>query len=193
MTSSSSSLTPDLTTTAANVYHQHFNNYQFYQNQQLPPLPEPNVYEQPPFLAYGPLMGAQQQQPQLARHTKSIEKNSPEAEGNSYKLYRPSIEENPKFIDMQPPLENQNESNYYAMKPRKHKKFMETNGKFVNINESKLDSTNSPPVVVADEKDQETRQRDNSSESSERADVEDGDDGSRLDFQMHGNMTDIRK
>lgn len=48
---------------------------------------------------------------------------------NTYKLYRPTADENPQFVDLKPPAEDQHEQNYYVIekgeKPRKNKKYSE--------------------------------------------------------------------
>ena len=186
---------------------------QFYQQQSYPPT---NFFQQPPhqpFLYMGPLILTED--PRISSHQNDLrntERNSVSQEKNSYKLYRPSPEDNPQFVDMLPPSETQEEPNYYLSKPKKNKKYSEKDhgenkkslkkkqvlkknileNEVFEKNEEEKQSETSSEVVNSSESSNEyqaRRQRETSStkEDYDEEPVEESQPASRLDFAMHGN------
>ena len=191
---------------------------QFYQHQNYPKI---NFFQRPahqysPFLYMGPLILTEDPgrlSPQ--NDQKNIERNSVSQEKNSYKLYRPSPQDNPQFVDMLPPSETQEEPNYHSAKPKKNKKFSEKddgekkktfkkkqnskknilkNEVFKNNDEDLTEKQQeSAEEVVNSSEDsneyQARRQRETSStkEDYDEEPVEESQPASRLDFAMHGN------
>lgn len=193
---------------------------QFYQQQNHPQI---NYLQQPahhhsPFLYTGPLILIED--PGKLSHQngqRNIERNSLSQEKNSYKLYRPSPQDNPQFVDMLPPSETQEEPNYYLAKPKKNKKYSEKddgekkktlkkkqnlkknileNEVFENNDEDLIEKQpeSAPEAVNLSENSNEyqaRRQRETSSTTEDFTEddepIEESQPASRLDFAMHGN------
>lgn len=146
---------------------------------------------------------------------RSTEKSSQSQEKNSYKLYRPTPEENPQFVDMLPPSEIQDEPNYYETKPKKNKKYSaDVDGekkktakkvkqylkeKIVKKEEDYEDEdqshqSNAPEIEISAKLTNDTQARRQRETDVNEEDYENDDESSversaptsRLDFAMHG-------
>lgn len=146
---------------------------------------------------------------------KNIGKSSPSQEKNSYKLYRPTPEENPQFADMLPPSEVQDEPNYYEAKPKKNKKYsadVESEKKKtakkskqylkekIVKNEEDYDGEdqshqpNDPEIEISSKltngsqarRERETDLKEEDYENDDESSIERSAPTSRLDFAMHG-------
>jgi hypothetical protein len=127
---------------------------------------------------------------------KSLEKNSPSQEKNSYVLYRPSVEDRPAFVDMLPPSETQ-EPNYYTVKPKKSKKYSEKDAvksKKVKASEDLKKQIKTEEYDSAEDESREDAVIDTVKENKKDSETESTNDEieesvptSRLDFQIHGN------
>jgi hypothetical protein len=131
----------------------------------------------------------------VEHHDESTETNSSEEvdDGNTYKVYRPSVHENPQFIDMEPPAENQDEPDYYTEKPRKTKKYLKAqeetkkDKKVVKKEvEEEEEESEEKSDVVQPEAEAENESKEQQTQQNDDYSVEESAPASRLDFQLHG-------
>lgn len=172
---------------------------QYYQHQDY--IQQPIQYS--PFLYTGPLI---HMEPLVeSKETESTETSSPNQEGSSYDLYRPSAIDDPEWVDMLPPS-LQTEPNYYEVKERKNKKYSGSDEKGKkSIKKESLKSksealpsnfehpaisaklTNESESVRKERDTEEENKNEKSDDSQDYESVEASAPASRLDFQMHGN------
>lgn len=168
------------------------------QNQQYK---QPNQPQQPPqlspFLYLGQISlsdtGEQIQSPSRPQSrqlkTKSDDHATENQEENTYILYRPSADEPQDYVDMAPPPKRE-EPNYYAMlsKPRKFKKYVEEDPTEKKLKARKDNGKLKHQIKRSEvEGSRNDDEYDSLKESSDY--VEQSEPTSRLDFQMHGNLT----
>lgn len=118
-------------------------------------------------------------------------------EGNTYKIYRPTPEDDPQFIDMLPPSQHQDEPNYYDEKPRKTKKYSksieEAKQKKHSIKEDRKNQESYRKEGESDNEHSQSEAVEQQTEQDEQTDdysVEQSAPASRLDFQLHGNLSE---